>query len=673
MVPRLPEKHPEVAAMSKRAQLTVFIIIGIVILLTIGMTVYLTTQKIVKPVEEEVIVPEDVRPVYEHVQSCANEIARDALGLLGLQGGFISLPGIIERTPTAYIPADSANLFKVPLWYYEGEDRTPSVGYMEREISRYLNERLSECADGFEQFKPEYAVTLQGNASTRTVIAEDSVIVRVSWPLELRAADRTTRLNDFVVRMPVRLRQMWELANATMATENDKTPFENLTIDLMAADSANIPMDGFTIECGVKRWNLNEVRKRLDTVLYYNIPTARVKNTQYSPFAESASTYEALRKDYQRMTKELIQGNEKPTPPKRAAPNDAYQYFKLLFDVGARPTDLKMGFEYQPAWGLQINAQPSEGATLKSNAGKGTSKYLRFLCINQWHFAYDIIYYVKATVRDDNAFDGKGYTFQFAFPVLINDNAAERIAFGAKKFQSLDFGAPEFCDTLGTQPADIRAFGAMEGVPVLMELPDARITYTCVDQECDLGSTQSDGGTYRLSTVLPQGCTNPFIKASKEGYLDATAQMTTDRLDLKLTKLQDVTLNFVVHPYHGQTQTWAEPRPLGKDEHVSLQVSIVNRTFDQFLGFPTLNETLRLAQETAHYDIDAMLFLRDNQIGGYHAETFKIPYDTIAGKTAATIHVVQYLPTAITDDQKLKMIEYLMEAAYPDALQPEFS
>lgn len=659
--------------MNKRAQLTVFIIIGIVLLLTIGITVYLTTQKVIKPVEEEVIVPEDVRPVYDYVQSCANDIARDAIGLLGLQGGFISLPGIIERTPTAYIPADSANLFKVPLWYYEGEDRTPSVGYMEREISRYLNERLGECADGFADFEPAYTVALQGNASTRTVIAEDAVVVRVSWPLELRAADRTTRLNDFVVRMPVRLRQLWELANATMAAENSRALFENLTIDLMAADSENIPMDGFTVQCGVKRWNLNDVRKRLETLLYYNIPTARVKNTDHYPFEQSEGTYETLHKEYVRMTKELEQGKETIAPPKREAPRDAYQYFKTYFDVGVRPSNLKMGFEFQPAWGLQVNAQPSDGPVLKSNAGKGPSKYLRFLCINQWHFAYDVIYYVKATVRDPDAFDGKGYVFQFAFPVLINDNAADRVAFGAKKFQSLDFGAPEFCNTLGTQPADIRAFGAMEGVPVLMELPDAHITYKCLAQECDLGNTQSDGGTYRLSTILPQGCTNPFITASKEGYLDATAQMTGDRLDLPLVKLQDFSLNFVIHPYHGQTQTWAEPRPLGKDERVSLQVSMVNKTFDQFLGFPTINETLQLAQDTAHYDIDAMLFLRDNQIGGYHAETLNIPYDSIAGKTRATIHVVQYLPTAVTDDQKLKMIEYLQEGVYPDALQPEFS
>ncbi len=656
---------------SRRGQLTIFIIIGIILLISISLVIYLTTQRVVKPVEEEVIVPEDVRPVYEFVQGCANDIAREGLGLLGLQGGFITLPGIIERTPTAYIPIDSENYFKIPLWYYEGEDRAPSKGFMEREIARYVNERIKECTGAFEPFQERFAVVEEGPITTRTMIADEDVVLRISWPLALATPDRTTRLQDFVVRMPVRLGQMWALANATMTAENEYSFFENATIDLMAADTENIPTDGFTIECGIKRWRLTEVQDRLQQLLYHHIPTTRIQNTNYLPFNERQSTYETLHKEYLRMTKELEDG--KPLKaPKTAAPDDAYQYFKFFYDVDAPPTDLKIGFEYQPAWGMQLNAQPNDGPVLKSNSGKGPGKFLRFLCINQWHFAYDVIYYVKASIRDDKAFGGEGYVFQFAFPVLINDNAAERRDFGLRRFQSADFGAPEFCNTYGDKTADIRAVGQAEDIGFLMELPDAEITYKCFNQECELGRTTAEGGVYRLSAPLPRGCANPFITASKEGYLPATAQLREDRLDLALTKLQDMQLRFVVHPYHGQTQTWGEPRELRQNERVSLQAGMVNRTFDQFIGFPTANETLQLAQATSHYDIDAILFLRDNQIGGYNAAALKIPYEAIAGKTTAVIPLVEYLPTAVTDEQKLNMISYVLEGEYRDALQPTF-
>jgi hypothetical protein len=655
----------------KKGQLTLFIIIGLVLLVSISIVTYITTRQVAKPVEEQIIVPEDIRPVYEFVQTCANDIAVEGLGLLGLQGGFIDLPGIIDRTPTAYIPIDSANYFKVPLWYYEGEDRTPSITYMEREISRYVNRMIKDCTGDFEPFKDRFTITEQGNISTRTIIADNEVILKITWPLLLTATERTTAIPDFVVRMPVRLKKMWELANATMAKENEHTYFENATIDLMAADSENIPLDGFAFECGTKRWRIPDVSERLQRLLYYNIPTARIKNTNYFPFTASQGAYTALGKDYARMTKELEDGKDMK-PPKTEAPDDAYQYFKLFYDVGIKPTDLKMGFEYQPAWGMQLNAQPNDGQTLKSNTGRGGGKFLRFLCMNQWHFAYDIIYYIKATVRDDNAFDGNGFVFQYAFPVLINNNAPERVSFGLRRFQSVDYGAPEFCTTYGDVLADIRVIGEMEGVGAVMELPDAQITYKCFDQECDLGTTRAEAGTYKLATYLPRSCTNPFITASKEGYLAATKQMRGDRVDIEMKKLQDMELKFVVHPYHGQTKTWGMPRPLKQSERVSIAVSLVNGTFDQYLGFPTTNETLQLVLDDSHYDIDAMLFLRDNQIGGYNAQTVKITYDEIAGRTQATINLVEYLPAAITDEQKLNMIGYIMDGEYRDELKPEF-
>ncbi len=657
--------------MNKQGQLTIFIILGIVLLISVGLVMYLTTKKVVKPIEEEVIVPEDVRPVYEFVQGCAKDISHQGIGLLGLQGGFIDLPGIIERTPTAYISIDTMNEFKVPLWYYEGEDRTPSIGFMEREIARYVNERLKECVGDFQPFKDRFAVVEEGNVMTRTIIADDQVLVRIAWPLALTAQERTTRIKDFVVHMPVRLKQMWALANATLASENKHAHFENATIDFMAADSDHIPTDGFTIECGIKRWQITEIQDRLQQIMYYNIPTTRIANTNYLPFSASKSTYETLRKDSARMTKELEQGKEMK-PPKTPAPSDAYQYFKLFFDVGARPTDLKIAFEYQPAWGMQLNAQPSEGNVLKSNAGKGTSKFLRFLCINQWHFAYDIIYPIKVTLRDDAAFGGEGFVFQYAFPVLINDNAPERVAFGLRRFQSVDFGAPEFCTTYGDRQADIRALGEMEGVAALIELPDVNITYKCFDQECELGQTRADGGIYRLSTYLPRSCANPCLTASAPGYLSATKQMTGDRLDILLKKLQDMDISFMVYPYHGQTTTWGQPRPLKENERVSLSVSLVNDTFDQFVGFPTTNETVQLVSDTAQYDVDAVLFLRDNQIGGYNTPALTIPYDAIAGKTTIIIPVIEYLPVAITDEQKLKMMSYIMEGEYRETIKPDF-
>jgi hypothetical protein len=64
------------------------------------------------------------------------------------------------------------------------------------------------------------------------------------------------------------------------------------------------------------------------------------------------------------------------------------------------------------------------------------------------------------------------------------------------------------------------------------------------------------------------------------------------------------------------------------------------------------------------------LFLRDNQIGGYNAQTLPITYEQVSGKTAITIPVIEYLPVAITDAQKLNMISYILDGAYREELAP---
>jgi hypothetical protein len=75
--------------------------------------------------------------------------------------------------------------------------------------------------------------------------------------------------------------------------------------------------------------------------------------------------------------------------------------------------------------------------------------------------------------------------------------------------------------------------------------------------------------------------------------------------------------------------------------------------------------------DDAHYDIDAILSLRDNQVGGYNAQALKIAASDAQAATTLEIPLIEYLPVAITDEQKLKMITYILEGDYRETLKPE--
>ena len=137
--------------MGKRGQITVFIIIGLIIILSAALVIYLTqTKDQVNP--EEALIPEDAKPIYDYVASCMNTLGQEALNIMSNQGGYVQLPNSISRIPASYIPLDPAGMLKVPYWNYNRESRVPSIAFMQNEVKYYIEQRLANCVQNFITF-----------------------------------------------------------------------------------------------------------------------------------------------------------------------------------------------------------------------------------------------------------------------------------------------------------------------------------------------------------------------------------------------------------------------------------------------------------------------------------------------------------------------------------------
>ena len=686
----------------KKGQITVFIIIGIILLLSAALAIYFFQKRAAAPIKAAIAVPEEAQKVYDYVATCVDQISKDGLVIMGTQGGYITLPQAIEKSPDAYIKGDPAGVSKIPLWYYEGEDRTPTLEYMQRDLALYVKQNLPDCAANFTSFQPQFNITPTSEILPVITFTDSNVIVEVKWELDIKSIDKTTKLTEFVSNFPLRLKTIWELASKTMETENKQGWFENLTIDLMSSDE-KIPMAGTELSCQTKKWNLGEIKTELQNVLYYNLPYVRVLNTQYPAPLASERTYTGLKQTAQNIRDDLTAGKE-PNWPENP-PADVFEMNRMRIDTGIKNTDLKAGFSYLPDWTLLVNAQPNQGGILSSADLKGAKKYLKFFCLNQWHFAYDVIYPIKMTIRDDTAFNNEGYLFQMGFPVIIDDNEESRLFFGLRRFIVPDTGA-DFCTSFGTQLVDVRVNGFVEGGMFAEELEDANITYRCVNQECKLGKTYSDGsGSIRLSAYLPQGCANPTIIAAKEGYLPGQANAHKKQVDITLTKLQHMNYTVRVHPYHEVADKanpsvtkdikWYPTPPYSKftkTMHATLSIALHNGTFDQYKVYPANSSAMGEFADadtkndvdfvwgSAQYDIDLMLFKGDTPVGGYHAENLTIAYDDVAGKNNAVFNVIEYVPLPLTAEQQAGMFLFLYERGtdtdgnpYAETLRPTFT
>ena len=133
---------------NKKGQVTIFIIVGIIILFTFAGILYFTKTTVKETVSAEgehiiATVPQEFKPITDYTEGCLNQIGKRGLQLLGQQGGYI-YPEVAGKfsvnNPTN---ADGLDLepLKVPYWYYnKAENSAQKISFASLQPRLYFNE-----------------------------------------------------------------------------------------------------------------------------------------------------------------------------------------------------------------------------------------------------------------------------------------------------------------------------------------------------------------------------------------------------------------------------------------------------------------------------------------------------------------------------------------------------
>jgi len=276
--------------MEKRGQVTLFIIIGIILLIVFGLFYFIKSQ-----VKHYEAVPEEGVAVYNFIEGCLKESAEKGIRILGEQGGYIYVPEEIKRNVKARLNLGFG--FVKPLWYYPGHSLVPSEDLIKNQISRYVDENIEACLGNFSVFKDQYEIKELSKPKTSVSLNDKDVSVKLDYKIDVKvlAENKTIRMENFVSNIPVKLKAMLKLGKRIMDYENRAWFMENITIDFMAMDT-KIPLTNFEFYCGTRTWYLSNIKKELQEVLKYNIPHIRIKNTDYVPFEETERVYQRYKK-----------------------------------------------------------------------------------------------------------------------------------------------------------------------------------------------------------------------------------------------------------------------------------------------------------------------------------------------------------------------------------------
>lgn len=398
--------------MNHKAQITVYIIIGMTILLLLSVAIYLA----------QMWMPAEITPaeqsIKDYVESCIQQTGADALVSLGANGGYIEPLDIAKAGKEIKIslePAEGDALLvsgaehAIPYWFYMQTPNNckqcalsslqPSLDEIKKQMDDYVDEKLDGCINDFAPFIEQGYTFEAEKAKTDTIVTENDIRILVNYPVTINKDGSKTVIKEFEAGVDVPLKKIYALAGEITAQEKEKAFLESTMFHFVSLHtglelSKLPPIAAITHDRTVAFWLKPMVAINLQQLLLSYIPLIQLDKTKGA--------------------KQITKG---------ANPFESGFYKALYMKFLRESYPFKVSFSYLD-WPLYFDITPSNGDTLTGETHIQEFPYniAQAFQTNYYEFYYDISAPVLVEIRDSNALKGKGYSFDFALELNVRDN-----------------------------------------------------------------------------------------------------------------------------------------------------------------------------------------------------------------------------------------------------------
>ncbi|MDD5133700.1 MAG: hypothetical protein PHD81_00960 [Candidatus Nanoarchaeia archaeon] len=209
--------------MDKRGQVTIFIILGFVILILI--ILILSLRDVGYGISPQKYLDNKINIIQDDVKSCVESYAKTALINMGNQGGSIN-PGkyvLYEGRKVQYlcsaIPGSVQCL-----------NLMPSNKNIEKELDNFLNTNVPDCID-INKFKEQYSfpeIKIEKSFQAVSSINKTNVVIKVSYPITLVKGTTQVSLSDITETIDIPLGQLLDTTYDIIDSEARTGTFFNL-------------------------------------------------------------------------------------------------------------------------------------------------------------------------------------------------------------------------------------------------------------------------------------------------------------------------------------------------------------------------------------------------------------------------------------------------------------
>ncbi|MBW3010889.1 hypothetical protein KY326_01580, partial [Candidatus Woesearchaeota archaeon] len=411
----------------KRGQITIYIIIGLVILIVAGLIIYLAfmpEKEIEQAAREELLLPASHRPVQAFIEDCLSEISEDALKKLGAHGGWISIEdplvdwkefniNLMKPTESDVVSLDRSGKNLVPYWWhmksefkcydcFSTQENIPSMEDIEDQLNYYIEKNLPMCLQGFSDLEKQgFDISELDNPLVQAIVTNKDVIFILDYPLKIAKNELEVKTKYFRIRQDVNLRKVYNLALQLTYDEIHGQRLENFVLMNLitvfsGADFSKLPpITSSTTGFATVFWAKPHVELMLKDLIATYVPFLQVDGTAGAKKIKDDDP--------------VVEGT----------------YNTMYFEVWQEEyPEVSVNYFYND-WPIDFDITPPEGpGLLKAQVYRTEYPFdiLPPFQRNLYEFFYDVAFPVVIELYDSDAFDGKGYSFFIAHEANIKDN-----------------------------------------------------------------------------------------------------------------------------------------------------------------------------------------------------------------------------------------------------------
>tara|TARA_B100001971_G_scaffold99734_1_gene92004 strand:- start:214 stop:2358 length:2145 start_codon:yes stop_codon:yes gene_type:complete len=632
--------------MKTKAQVSLFIIIGIIVIVSAGIIFFTSTQE----AKEEILpgvfistkeIPTELDPVRKFVSECLEDTAVRGLKLIGEHGGYIGMenPELTKETfeinnnPTesdAVVFAPGGNL-KIPYWHYlksENEctgscvfaSKRPPLregeNSIQEQLNRYIEKEFPKCINSFEDLKQQgFEIDIIKKESADVRVAEEDIVVILDYSLEVKKDDVVSSLDQFFVRIPLNLQKIYNLATEITNLQQEFRFLEKQTMNLISG-FASIDEDKFPPITDLRfrpgsgtSWKKSNVRERIAQTLMSYIPLFQVENTKnFDRIFYSSSLKQNL-------------------------------YDTMIIPSRQQYNELDVNFNYLDFWPIFFDLNCNGEICNPESASSGLfSDILGFIGLQRYNFVYDVSFPALVEIVDESALNSRGYKFNFFLESNVRNNKEMPAEFFP--LQAISTASTSFlCD-----PGNRNSGNVVVKVlnPDSKPIGDASITFSTAGESCYIGKTDENG---ILSTKFPTGTAGGVVSFLKQDYISKSwlfdAKKSDSSLDVVLEPVNDKKIVVKKKLLEKSGKSWSFTNKISdlsesEEAHISL-TRLSPITEEEFSSFASLSgpnsEEIRIAP--GKYEVSINMFLREKlsipekkikkKIGLFNEEEFEMP------------------------------------------------